>query len=174
VDDYEVLSEKTIFDGYKVLLKVYRFRTPAGREIEREIVHHAGAAAIAAFLDRETVLMVRHYRESVREYLWEIPAGTLNPPESPLECAERELVEETGYRAGRMKLVTEYFPSPGVCDEMIRIYRADDLEKVRNSFDETEIQAVVPMTARELQGKFKSGKLPDGKTITALKILGVI
>lgn len=172
--DFELKNENVIYDGRKILVKKDEIVLPSGREVTREIVHHLGAAAILPLLDDDTALMIRQFRYSVRDHLWEIPAGTLEPPEPPEECAARELVEETGYRAGEMEEIARYFPSPGICDEQIVIYLARELERVSTDFDTNEISAVAPMSFRELEGKYKSGKLPDGKTQFALKIAGII
>ncbi len=171
--NYKVLDEEVIYEGKRILVRRDRVILPSSREVVREIVHHPGAAAIVPFLDRETILLIRHFRYSVRDFLWEIPAGTLEPPEPPAECAARELIEETAYKAGRMKLIAEYYPSPGICDEKMYVYRADDLERVGREVD-SEVEAVVPMTVRELQGKYKAGKLLDGKTQYALKLAGIL
>lgn len=172
--NYKVVKEKVVFKGKFISVNCDQVILPSGREVSREVIHYPGSAAIIAFLDKETIIMLRHFRYPVHDWLWEIPAGTLEPPEEPIDCAARELEEETGYVAGKLTPLAVYLPSPGISDELMHLYRADDLTRTRQNLEFDEVLTVVPMTVKELRGKFKSGKLVDGKTQYALKMCGII
>ena len=89
---------------------------PNGMVKNREVVRHPGAAAMVPILDDGKVALIKQYRHAVGEYLWEIPAGTLEPDEDPIACAHRELVEETGYEANRLEELAQILPAPGYTD----------------------------------------------------------
>jgi 8-oxo-dGDP phosphatase len=106
-------------------------RTPDGELIAREVVEHPGAVAVLALDEAERVLMIRQYRHPVGRLLWEIPAGLRDVPGEPLRLtAERELLEEVGYRASSWNVLADYYSSPGMTDERIRVYLARGLEEV--------------------------------------------
>src|ERR1700723_3225945 len=100
---------------------------PDGFEIKRAIVHHRGSAVMMPVDDRKRVLLVRQYRLPAQSFLWELPAGSVDPGETPLQTAKRELKEETGYRAKNWKKLVSFFPSPGFLAEKMTIYLATDL-----------------------------------------------
>jgi len=100
---------------------------PDGFEMKRAIVAHAGSAVMMAVDEKGRILLVRQYRMPVRSYLWELPAGRLDPGESALKAAKRELKEETGYRARRWTKMIEFWPSPGFLGEKMTIWLAQDL-----------------------------------------------
>ena len=100
---------------------------PGGFEIRRAIVHHVGSAVMMAVDDRKRILLVRQYRLPARASLWEIPAGRLDPGETPLQAAKRELSEETGYRAKKWKKLVMFYPSPGYVAEKMTIFVATEL-----------------------------------------------
>ncbi len=160
----KTLRSEEVYRGRIIQLRVDTVSVPGGTK-RREIVVHPGAAAIVAF-SGEHVLMVEQYRKAVGVKTLELPAGTIEPGESPEACAARELVEETGYRAKKLYKLIEFFPSPGISSEIIHIFMADELEKVR---DVPELQVrSVPRT--ELLAMIRSGELHDGKTLIGLLI----
>ncbi|HEY5878609.1 MAG TPA: NUDIX hydrolase [Nakamurella sp.] len=130
--DFEVVSSTSIFDGRVVKLRVDDVRMPGGGTAKREIVGHGGAVAVAALdsVDPDTanVLLIEQYRHAVGRRLWEMPAGLLDlPGEPPQPAAERELLEETGFRAEHWSVLLDVATSPGFSEETVRIYLATGL-----------------------------------------------
>jgi ADP-ribose pyrophosphatase len=168
VSEARRLGSRTIHRGRAVQLDVDRIRLPNGREMDFELVHHPGAAAVLPMLDDATVLLIRQYRYATGGWLLEIPAGTLDPGESPERCAFRETAEETGYQAGRLEPLGWIWTSPGVLDEKIWLYLARDLAPARQDLQHDEILTVVPMPLAEAVDKARRGEIHDAKSVCAL------
>ncbi|MCK5551491.1 MAG: NUDIX hydrolase [Deltaproteobacteria bacterium] len=145
-----------------------RLRLPNGETVELEVIHHPGAAAIVPLLADRKVVMIEQYRHAAGQFIWEIPAGTLNPGESPIECAKRELPEEVGYRARTFQKMGEIYPVPGYSDELIHIFLATGLIPCRQNLDIDEVLDVRPIALEEALGMIKRGEIRDAKTIVAL------
>ncbi len=141
---------------------------PGGFTIEREIVRHTGSAVMLPRDARGRVLLVRQYRLPARRYLWELPAGRLDPGERPLAAARRELQEETGYRARRWTRLASYYPSPGYTSEYMTIYLAQDLLPGPARPEEDESIERRWFTRREIGRMLRSGRIRDGKTLAGL------
>jgi ADP-ribose pyrophosphatase len=141
---------------------------PSGFEIKRSVVRHAGSAVMMVMDDRRRVLLVRQYRLPARKSLWELPAGRLDPGETPLQAAKRELKEETGYLARRWTKLVSYYASPGFVAEKMNIFLAEDLrEGVATPMEDERIDTRW-FTLREIEDGIRTGKIEDGKTIAAL------
>ena len=140
---------------------------PNGQRVELDLLRHPGASAVVPFLDPKTVLLIRQYRFATDGDLMEIPAGKLDPGESPEACAARELEEETGYRPGRLEKLGAIWTTPGFCDEVIHLFAAFDLEKTEQRLEPDEVIELVPMPFAEALDSL-SGPVVDGKTATAL------
>jgi ADP-ribose pyrophosphatase len=138
---------------------------PDGFQIKRAIVQHSGSAVVMPVDERERVLLVRQYRLPARRYLWELPAGRVDPGETVLQAARRELAEETGYRARRMTKLAEFWVSPGFLAEKMTIYLATGLTPGDSQPMEDERIETRWFTARELARMIRSGALPDAKTL---------
>jgi xanthine dehydrogenase accessory factor len=139
-----------------------------GRERKLAYVKHRGSVAILPFVDEDHICLIKSRRLTVDEWLVEVPAGTREPDEPPLETARRELIEETGYRAGKLEELIKYYPSPGVLSEMMHVYVARDLvagNPAREENEEIE-NLVVPFV--QALAMVESGEIHDGKTIVAL------
>lgn len=135
-----------------------------GFEIERGIVHHRGSAVMMPVDEKRRILLVRQYRLSARQFLWELPAGTVDPGEKPLQTARRELVEETGYRAKKWTKLAEFYPSPGFLTEKMTIYLATGLTAGEPKPMEDERITTRWFTAKDLDEMIRTGKIKDAKT----------
>ena len=137
---------------------------PDGFEIERAIVQHRGSAVMMPVDEKNRILLVRQYRLPARQFLWELPAGTVDPGEKPLQTARRELVEETGYRAKKWTKIAEFYPSPGFLSEKMTIYLATGLTAGEPSPMDDERIATRWFKATELDAMIRAGKIQDAKT----------
>lgn len=163
------VSSETIYDGSILHVERWQVICPNGREATREVVVHKGAAAVVPVYDDGTTLLVRQHRVAVDRVTLEIPAGKLDSAgEDPLDCAVRELAEETGLRAGRMTPLTSLLTTPGFCTEQIAIYLAQDLTQGETHPDEDEFLGLVRMPLDEAVARVMRGEIRDGKTICGL------
>jgi ADP-ribose pyrophosphatase len=163
VHDVTKLYHGKIFDV--VLEKV---TLPNGVVKNREIVRHPGAAAMVPVLDDGNVVLIKQYRHAVGQFVWEIPAGTLEPEEAPLACAKRELVEETGYEAAIFDKLTEIWPAPGYTDEHIHIFLATELTIAEQNLEDDEVLEIQPTPLDTAIEMIRTGQIQDGKTIVGL------
>lgn len=154
-------------------LAVDRVRLPNGKLIEREIIHHPGAAVIIPMLDKNTMVMIRQFRYAAGDFIWEFPAGTCSPGEPPLTCARRELEEETGYKARRWKKLIMFYPTPGVSTEIMHLYLAWDLRETQAHLEEDEILETKTFRISEISRMIRAGQIIDGKTILGFLTLSV-
>jgi len=138
---------------------------PGGFQIKRAIVHHRGSAVMMPVDDRKRVLLVRQYRLPAERFLWELPAGSVDPGEKPLQTAKRELKEETGYHAKNWKKLTSFFPSPGFLSEKMTIFLATGLTAgVATPMDDERITTRW-FTAKEIEAAMDAGDIVDAKTM---------
>ncbi|MDD1764533.1 MAG: NUDIX hydrolase [Candidatus Methanomethyliaceae archaeon] len=162
-----IISSRSPFSGKLIKIRIDQVVLPSGRKAEREIVIHRGAVAIVGIKDRE-VLMERQYRHTAGKILWEIPAGTLEEGEDPKACAKRELMEETGYIAGKMKKLAHFYVAPGYSTEVIYVYLASELKKDRASPEEDESIETRFIPIEEAYDMIKTNKIEDAKTMLGL------
>jgi ADP-ribose pyrophosphatase len=139
-----------------------------GLTTDVHILRHPGAAVIVPIKAGNRVVLIKQYRHAIGGYIWEIPAGTLVPPESPLGCARRELVEETGYSAERWEKLAEILPAPGYSDERMYIFLASDLKAAEQNLDEDELLDVHEIEFDQAMAMIAGGKIQDAKTISGL------
>ncbi|MCC5832042.1 MAG: NUDIX hydrolase [Chlamydiales bacterium] len=165
---YNYKKPEILFHGSRVDLLSIEADHPKGGTVRREVVSHPGAVVILPLLEPETVVLIQNVRYVVQETLWELPAGTLEEIENPLDCAERELEEETGYRAGKIEPLFNCYSTPGFCNEKLFIYLATDLTLKKQSLDETEMIDVIPLKLKRALDMIFSGEIRDAKTIAAL------
>ena len=142
---------------------------PNGSRTELAIVRHPGSTAVVPLFDDNTVLMERQYRHAVEDYLLEIPAGTMEPGERPLDCARRELEEETGYVAADFIEISRLLILPAYSDEKIYLYLARGLSLSRRNLDKDEIIDVVKYPIEDTMNMIDDGKIIDALTILALQ-----
>ena len=129
----KTLSTQQIFNGKVISLQVDEVELPNGKKAKRELIKHPGAVAIIAITDENKLVLVEQYRKALQRTIVEIPAGKLEKGEEPLECAKRELEEETGYECKSIELVTSFYTSPGFADEIVHVYLATGLTKKENA-----------------------------------------
>lgn len=139
-----------------------------GITVDLEVVRHPGAAAMVPFIRDDTLILIKQYRHAIGDYIWEIPAGTLDPDESPLECAKRELIEETGYSAKNWEKLGEITPVPGYSDERIHIFLATNLTSAPQNLDSDEILNVHEIPLKDAVDMVLQGKIQDSKTISGI------
>ena len=165
----KTVSSRLIFDGKVVHLYKDTVRLPDGAESVREYVKHIGAVCILPLTDDGEVILERQYRYAVRQILTEIPAGKLDAPgEDPLEAAKRELREETGATAREMIPLGDYYGSPAILGERIRMFLARGLTFGETEFDEDEFLEVFRLPLDEAEAAVLRGEIPDGKTQAAI------
>jgi len=167
--DLPRLSSRTIYAGRVVTLNLETVTLPNGATVELEVIHHPGAAAAVPVRDDGAVLLIRQYRHAAGGYIYEIPAGKLNPGEDPKDCAARELEEEIGLRAASLEHLVSFFTTPGFTDEVIHIYQASGFTAGRQKLDEDEVLEVVAFPLEEALAKIQEGTIRDGKTIVGLQ-----
>jgi len=143
-------------------------KLPNGRITRITLIVHPGAVIIAPFLNKDTVVMMRQFRPALNKYIYELPAGTLDPNESMATCAHRELLEETGLKAKKLIKLGSIYPVPGYSTEIIHIYKAEQLTLTKAQPEEYEVIETIPMTRLQVRKLFDQGKLMDAKTICAL------
>ena len=168
MNDFVVKDIKRVHSGRVVSLSVETIILPGGRETVREVVQHPGAAAIVPMISPHEVVLIKQFRYCTGRTLWEIPAGTIEPGETPLACARRELIEETGYRAGRMEKLGGFFTTPGFCNEFLHLFLATALDAYESGHEEDEQLEVHRMPMEEAILKIEKGEIIDGKTIIGL------
>lgn len=164
------IGEERIYEGKIVNLRIDRVRLPNGREATREVVEHPGAVGILAFTAADRILLLRQYRAATGEILWEIPAGKLDSGEDPLNCARRELEEETGYTAGEWASLVTYYTTPGFSNEIMHIYTARNLVAGSQKTDEDEFVEVQEFSLDEAWEMVTKGEIKDAKTIIAISL----
>jgi ADP-ribose pyrophosphatase len=160
----KLLSSKEITKNRIFRVTQDRAIDPDGFEIKRAIVQHRGSAVMMPVDDKKRILLVRQYRLAARRYLWELPAGTIDEGETPLQTARRELIEETGYRAKKWQKIAEFFPSPGFLTEKMTIFLATELTAGEASPMEDERIETRWFAQRELDEMIRAGKIADAKT----------
>ncbi|HET8693185.1 MAG TPA: NUDIX hydrolase [Aquabacterium sp.] len=163
-----LVSSQTVYQGHFLTLKRDTVALPDGKQAAREYVVHPGAVMIVAVLPDGRLVMERQYRYPVAQTMLEFPAGKLDPGEGGLACAQRELWEETGYRAQRWAKAGLLHPCIGYATEIIEVWFAEGLSLSERHLDEGEFLDVFAATQEELETAFDRGELTDGKTITGL------
>ena len=165
----QIVASEEIFRG-----RVFDVTVDTVREGEttykREVVHHPGSAVIIPAFPDGTIALVRQYRHPAVRYLLEAPAGTLNRGERPEEGAARELEEELGFVAGRLEKLSEFFVSPGFCEEKMWLYLATDMTKTAQRLEEDELLDVVRLPVQQALEMITDGEIEDAKTIIGLML----
>jgi ADP-ribose pyrophosphatase len=164
-----LIEKQVIFEGKKIRLELHHLETDEGKRTRREVVVHPGAVVILPVLDDQNVILIRNRRYAIGgQYLVELPAGTLEKGEDPMNCAGRELLEETGYLASRIKPIATFFTSPGILSEKMYAFAAYNLQKKTAALEEDEDIEVQITPMQEAIEMIGDGLIQDGKTIATL------
>jgi ADP-ribose pyrophosphatase len=168
----EVLSSKVSFEGPVFRVVTDEVREPGGEPHRRDVVRHPGSVVVLAVDDAKSkrdplILLERQYRHAAAQYLYEIPAGSLDPGEDPLVGAKRELLEETGYKAKHWSKLVRYYASPGFLGEWMQIFVAEGLTPGDAEPEEDEQIELFAVPLSELLREIDAGRIHDGKTIAA-------
>lgn len=163
-----VIGTQEIYKGKVVHLRVDTIRQPDGYESKREIIAHPGAVCVVPIREDGVVLLVRQFRLAAGQALLEVPAGTREGQEDPLACAQRELEEETGYRAAELRPLYTAYLAPGYSSELMYAYMATGLTLGQTNPDEGENLELVEVPVTEIESRVLSGEFADAKTIAAL------
>ncbi len=167
---FRVEAEETIFQGRIIRLVARDLVLPNGRKTKFHIVEHPGAVAIVPVHANGDVVLLRQFRPSIGEEIYEIPAGTIEKGEAPLATAKREIIEETGFKAKRWSKIAEFYTAPGFCTELMHVYLAKGLSPAQLPGDADEILEPVRMSIDTAVKMIRTQKIRDAKTIAALMI----
>jgi ADP-ribose pyrophosphatase len=168
-----VLSSKVVYQGPLFRVQHDKLIEPGGRENERDVIRHNGSVVILAIDSSKNkrdpwVVLERQYRHAANQYLWELPAGKLEPGEEPQAGAERELAEETGYRAKKWRPLVEYYASPGFLGESMKVFLAEGLLPGATDLEDDEEIELRLVKLSELLKMIEKGAILDGKTLTSV------
>ena len=165
-------NDEPVFRGVRFDVHAVQLDGRDGETVRRELVSTFDSVVILPLLDTtpgaEEVVLIRNERFAVGETLWELPAGTLEPKEDPADCAGRELIEETGYRAAGLEKLTAFYPTPGFVTEFMHAYRATGLTHVGQDLDPNERIEVETMPMSRALELVRSGEVKDAKTVAVL------
>ncbi len=166
---YRLVDKQILYAGKRARFEIHHLEDEeTGRKLQREVVAHPGAVVILAFGPDGKVILIRNRRYTINQHLLELPAGGLNADEEPMNCAGRELLEETGFLAGRLRSLGSFYTSPGILGEKMFAYAAYDLEQGERSLEEGEEIDLHPLELDEALDMIGTGDIQDGKTIATL------
>lgn len=164
----KTINSEKIYQGRIVQLRKDEVILNNGIRSFREIVEHPGAVVILAEKDRQKIILVRQFRKAVEGVLLELPAGTIEPFEETIDCARRELEEETGYQAQNWNEIIDFYSAPGFCSEKLTLFYARDLIKTKSNTDEDEFIEIVEVDKGEVSLLIKDKKIKDAKSLVGL------
>ena len=159
---------RTVFRGRVITVNVETVRLPNDHVADLEVIHHPGGAAVVALDEAGRVCLIRQFRHAAGGWIWELPAGKLEPQEPPLATARRELIEETGTAAARWEPLGLYVSSPGVFTERVHLFLARDLEVAPLAHEDSELIEVHWVDLEQACADALAGTLSDGKTVVGL------
>jgi len=163
-----VLSSATIYDGPVFGLRRDEVIEPSGVRTTREVITHPGSVVVLPVLPDRRILLIQQYRHAAKQYLWELVAGRMDPGETPKVAAARELIEETGYRAERLRIFLDVFPTPGFLEERMFILLAEGLTAGEAQPEEDEKIISRAYNRKQLEEMIRGGKLRDAKSVAGI------
>jgi ADP-ribose pyrophosphatase len=166
----ETLSRRKVFEGRAVKLRIDTVKLPSGRKTTREIVEHEDCVAIVALDAADNILLVKQFRKPVEKELMEIPAGGIDPGESPEDAVRREMREETGFLPRKVKKLGGFYSTPGFCTEYLYLYLASDLVSKPLQAEDSESIRLVRVPLTEIPGLISTGTICDAKSIAGLLV----
>lgn len=164
----ETLSSRKVFEGRAVRLRVDTVKLPGGKETTREIVEHENCVAIVVLDDADNILLVKQFRKPVEKDLLEIPAGGIDPGETPEDAVRREMREETGFLPQKVAKLGGFYSSPGFCTEYLHLYLATDLVSKPLKAEDSESITLMRVPLAQITGLIASGAICDAKSIAGL------
>jgi ADP-ribose pyrophosphatase len=164
----QILSSETIYDGPIFGVRRDQVLEPGGLRTTREVITHPGSVVVLPLLPDGRILLIRQYRHATRQYLWELVAGRMDLGETPQQAAAREMIEETGYRAKKLKIFLDLFPTPGFLEECMYILLAEGLTPGEAQPEEDEKITAKIFSRAQIESMIRTGKLRDAKTIAGL------
>src|SRR5258705_10487132 len=164
----KILSSKVIYEGKAFGVRRDELIEPTGVRTIREVVTHPGSVVVLPVLPEGRSVMCLQYRHATRQYLWELVAGRMEPGENPKTGAQRELIEETGYRAKKFTVFLDVFPTPGFPEERMYLLLAEGVTAGQAQPEEDEKIVVAAYTRKQLEKMMRTGKLQDAKSIAGL------
>jgi ADP-ribose pyrophosphatase len=163
-----LLKSETLYTGTVFRLQRDTVVEPGGLQVERDIIVHPGSVVVMPVFSDGRILLIRQYRHSIREFLWELVAGRKEPKETPVAAARRELIEETGYRAKRLRKLVHVVPTPGFVSEWMWIFAAEGLTEGEAQPEEDEKITPRIFTMKQLETMIERGTLRDAKSICGI------
>jgi len=167
------LESKVVYEGNLLTVYCDKVELPNGKEAGREFIRHPGAVAVVPVTPEGNIVLVRQYRYPVGKVMLEVPAGKLDKGEHPDDCARRELEEETGYVAHKIKRLSSIYTTPGFTDEVIHLYIAEQLTLAKQRPDEDEFLEVEVHTKEQIRVMINDGTINDAKSMLALLLAGI-
>lgn len=164
----QILKSETIYEGKAFGVRRDELIEPTGVHAVREVVTHPGSVVVLPVLDDGRIVLVRQYRHATKQFLWELVAGRMEHGETPRKGAERELLEETGYRATRIRVFLDVFPTPGFLEEHMFLLLATGLTAGKAQPEEDEKLDVKIFSARELESMIRRGAMHDAKSVAGI------
>ena len=164
----KTLHSKCVFKGSLLDVRNDEVIFPSGSKSTREWINHPGAVCCIPVLENGDICLIKQYRYAIRKYVIELPAGKLEIGETPIGCAKRELEEERGFEAKKIRFLTMFYPAVGFVNEEMHLFLAEDLKKTNTNPDEDEFIELIPKTLDQAVEMIYSGEITDAKTIIGL------
>lgn len=164
----KLFKRNRIYAGRAVNFSVDEILLPNGKKATREYLEHPGAVTILPFIDKNNIILVKQYRFPVKKLTYELPAGKIDAGESIISCVKRELVEETGYYAKKVKKIFSFWPTSAFSNEVIHIYHAENLIIASKCPDDDEFIEHLVIPFKKALEWVKNGRIRDSKTVIAL------
>lgn len=162
---FRIKKRRVVFSKGPIHLVDCEVVMPDGRVLSRQVLEHPGAVVIIPEIKKDRYLLVRQFRFSAKDWLWEFPAGGLEPGETQKQAAARELIEETGYRPKHLRKLISFYPTPGVSAEVMHVFLARQLVPAQGKPDEDEVIELSEFSLTEIEKMIRRKKIVDGKTI---------